>query len=205
MIRTLPRTLAALLCAALLAPASVDAQGSARTYLERRHQEVSRILRDDQDSPAASRRRTQRLTRILSELLDYAALSEAALGEHWSARSEEERAQFVSLLRQLVERNYENNLERILDYEVSYDDEQRRGERTTVTTSARSRLQRRQPPVEIEYTLDQRGGPWRVIDVRTDGVSMVDNYRSQFGRIIERDGWAELIARMQRRLEEGAG
>ena len=110
----------------------------------------------------------------------------------------------MSLLRQLVERNYETNLERILDYEVSYEGEQARGDRTVVTTSARSRAQRRQPPVEIAYAMVQSGGDWRVVDVTTDGVSMVQNYRSQFNRIIDREGWAELISRMERRLEQGA-
>lgn len=209
MTRHLSIVLATFLGAAIVIPAVCPstgaAQGSAQTYLERRHQEVNRILRQDANTDAARRRRTRRLTRILNGLLDYAALAEAALGDHWSERSVEEREHFVALLRQLVERNYENNLERILEYEVSYDDEQRRGEHTLVTTTARSRTQRRQPPVEIEYTLRRTSGQWRVVDVRTEGVSMVDNYRNQFNRIIDRDGWAELIARMERRLEEGAG
>jgi phospholipid transport system substrate-binding protein len=52
--------------------------------------------------------------------------------------------------------------------------------------------------------MQRTDGQWRVVDVATDGVSMVDNYRSQFNRIIVREGWDELISRMQRRLEEGA-
>ena len=48
------------------------------------------------------------------------------------------------------------------------------------------------------------GNEWKVVDVATDGVSMVENYRSQFNRIITRDGWDELLTRMQRRLEQGA-
>jgi len=201
-----PRTLAPLLLvAALLAPSVASAQGSARAYLERRHDEVNRILRQDAETDAARERRSQRLTRLLNQLLDYEGLSEASLGDHWDAHSEEERARFVALLRQLVERNYEANLERILEYEVSYEDERSRGDRTLVTTSARSRTQRRQPPVEIEYTMRSVSGDWRVIDVTTDGVSMVRNYREQFDRIIERDGWDELIARMERRLEEDQG
>ena len=198
----------AALAAALLVPAlpgAALAQGSATAYLEQRHEEVNRLLRQEASSDSARRRRSQRLTRVLEQLLDYASVSEHALGDHWTERSQPERDRFVSLLRQLVERNYEGNLERILEYEVTYENERRRGQQTIVTTSARSRTQRRQPPVEIEYTLVRSGGSWRVVDVRTDGVSMVDNYRSQFDRIIDRDGWSELISRMERRLEEGAG
>jgi len=193
------------LIAALLLPAAAEAQGSARTYLEERHEEVNEILRQDAETDAARERRTTRLTRLLNQLLDYRGVSEAALGDHWEAHTEEERTQFVDLLRRLVERNYETNLARILEFEVTYDDERRRGDSTTVTTQARSRSQRRQPPVEIEYTMRNTGGQWRVFDVTTDGVSMVRNYREQFSRIIDRDGWSELISRMQRRLEEDQG
>lgn len=204
MTRPLPLSAVAFLAALLIAPQAL-AQASARTFLEDQHDDVNEILRADASTDAARARRSERLTRILNQLLDYDSLSEAALSDHWETRSEEQRTQFVSLLRQLVERNYENNLERILEYEVSYDDERRRGERTIVTTSARSRTQRRQPPVEIEYTMRRDGRRWRVVDVTTDGVSMVRNYREQFNRIIDRDGWDELIARMERRLEEDRG
>lgn len=188
-----------------LIPSAGSAQSSARRYLEQKHDEVNRLLRREANTDAARERRTTRLNRILGGLLDYDALSQAALRDHWEGRSTAQREQFVSLLRQLVERNYQGNLERILDYEVSYDDETRRGDRTIVTTSARSRSQRRQPPVEIEYTLIRSGGEYRVVDVRTDGVSMVENYRNQFNRIIDRDGWDELITRMERRLNDDAG
>lgn len=189
---------------ALLAPVpKASAQGSARAYLEGQHHEVNRILQAPASNDAARQRRSARLTELLNDLLDYEALAQAALGEHWEQHTPEERAHFVSLLQQLVQRNYETNLERILDFEVSYEGERRRGEDTLVTTSARSRAQRRQPPVEIEYTMRQQGTHWRVVDVTTDGVSMVQNYRNQFTRIISREGWGELIARMEHRLESG--
>lgn len=187
------------LLATLLPLASASAQDGARAYLERKHEEVNRILRQE-----ASERRSERLRDLLNDLLDYPELSRRALGEHWEQRSEAERQQFVDLLRRLVERNYEGNLERILDFEVTYDRESRRGDLNVVHTTARSRTQRRQPPVQIDYAMRRVDGRWRVVDVSTDGVSMVDNYRAQFHRIIQRDGWGELIARMQRRLEQGA-
>ena len=203
MVRVLLVLIATLLGALTVAP-SAHAQAAQR-HLEAQHREVNRILRQPARSEAARRRRSQRLTEILNGLLDYRTLSESSLGEHWSAQNPAARTRFVELLQQLVERNYETNLERILDYEVSYDSETRRGAHTIVTTSARSRTQRRQPPVEIEYTLHRVEGRWRVIDVRTDGVSMVENYRGQFARIISREGWTELIARMERRLEDSNG
>ncbi len=199
------RTLALAWLIATLAPlATASAQDGPRALLEQRHEEVNRILRQPTANDAARQQRSERLREILNDLLDYEELSRRALGDHWQEHSEAERQQFVDLLRQLVQRNYEGNLERILDFEVTYDRESRRDDLTVVHTTARSRQQRRQPPVSIEYAMHSTGGTWRVVDVTTDGVSMVDNYRSQFHRIIARDGWSELIARMQRRLAEGS-
>lgn len=201
---------AALLAAALaalalfVAPSVAAAQeGPASRFLKQRHDEVSRIMRRSAASDADRQRRSAEVTRILSELLDYQELSRRALGEHWAARTPQQREQFVSLLRQLVERNYEANLERIQDFEVRYTAEEAAGGGATVRTQARSRTERRQPPVEIAYSMHLVEGAWRVFDVNTDGVSLVRNYNRQFNRIIAQDGWDALIARMQERLASG--
>lgn len=188
--------------AVVLVP-SVEAQtGPATRYLRQRNDEVNRILRRDATSAEARTRRSADVTRILSDLLDYEELSRRALAAHWDQHTEAERREFIDLLRQLVERNYEANLERVLDFEVSYTGETADTDGTVVRTEARSRTERRQPPVEITYTLHLQGSSWRVFDVVTDGVSLVRNYRNQFNRIITEHGWPELIRRMRERLAQ---
>ncbi len=103
-----------------------------------------------------------------------------------------------------MERNYRVNLEHILEFEVSYGAETTLAEGAQVHTSARSREDRRQPPVDIEYSMHLVGDAWRVFDVNTDGVSLVRNYQQQFNRIIASDGWAGLIRRMEQRLADGS-
>ena len=193
------------LCAMTLLPAAALAQqlGPASRFMQQRNEEVNRILHRAANDDAARRQRSEQITHMLSDLLDYDELSRRALGDHWGEHNEGDRHQFITLLRQLVERNYENNLERIVDFEVRYTGEAQQGDLVVVHTEARSRAQRRQPPVAIDYTVRQVGQAWKVVDVTTDGVSLVSNYRTQFHRIISRDGWAELIHRMQHRLEQG--
>lgn len=180
-------------------------QGPASRYLEQRHDEVMALIRRPAATDADRARRTQAVTRILSELLDYQELSRRALGAHWETRTPAQRERFVSLLRQLVERQYEQNLERLTDFEVTYTNEAQTSDGTVVTTSARSRVERRQPAVEIAYSMHAEGGTWRVFDVNTDGVSLVRNYHNQFNRIISQSGWDDLIHRMETRLASPAG
>ncbi len=171
--------------------------GPAGRYLEGRHQEVKRILARGQNGGSPE------VTRIISSLLDFEGVSQAALGDHWEERSPQERREFVDLLRTLVERNYQEQLRTTQAYEVTYGDERTRGEMVVVTTTARSTENRRAPEVSIDYHMKRRGNRWIVEDVITDGVSMVRNYRNQFDRIISRDGWDGLMERMRSRVEDG--
>ena len=67
------------------------------------------------------------------------------------------------------------------------------------------RQNRRAPAVSIDYLVVQRDGAWRIVDITVDdGMSMVDNYRNQFERILRREGWDGLMTRMRGRLTEEA-
>lgn len=176
--------------------ASAEAQGGPATrYLRQRNDEVNELLHQP-----ASDARTAGVTRILNDLLDYEELARRSLGTHWEGRTAAQRTEFVDLLRQLVEQQYQTNLERILDFDITYESEVEIDGGRSVVMEARSRTERRQPPINITYSVHLVGSAWRVFDVTTDGVSMVHNYQQQFNRIISADGWDALLTRMRDRL-----
>jgi phospholipid transport system substrate-binding protein len=193
-------TLALPLASLALASPSEAQAGPATRYLRERNDEVNELLRRP-----ASADRDAGVTRILSALLDYEELARRSLGTHWDGRTPEQRTEFVSLLQQLVEQQYQSNLERVLDYEISYLSEGEIEGGRSVATEARSRAARRQPPIAITYAVRRDGSAWRVVDVTTDGVSMVQNYQQQFNRYITSDGWDGLIRRMRERLARSSG
>jgi phospholipid transport system substrate-binding protein len=45
---------------------------------------------------------------------------------------------------------------------------------------------------------------WRIVDIVVDGVSTVQNYRSSFSRIIQKEGIDGLIKRLERGSAGGA-
>jgi phospholipid transport system substrate-binding protein len=190
--------LLAALCGAAHPAAAQPAQ--ARDFLEKRHDAVIRVLRQPSKGEAAKARRDSRLDTMLANLLDYDTLSKRSLASHWDGRSAQERVEFVGLLKQLVERSYKRNLQGTLDYQVRYSDAEAESEGVLVRTVARSKKNPRAPAVSIDYRLHRVGAEWRVYDVITDGVSMVRNYRNQFNRIIDREGWSGLIERMRAKL-----
>lgn len=191
-------SLSALVAIGLLVTAVSHAHADpdeAREVLKREHRAVMRLM----EKPEGAR--SERLDRMVRELLDFQELSRRSLGEHWDERSSAERETFVELLRKLVQRSYTGNVERTLDYEVSYEAAEQEGDVVLVRTTARSKKNPRKPPISIDYRMAENENEWRVFDIITDGVSMVQNYREQFDKIIQEEGWDGLLSRMRSKLE----
>lgn len=198
------RALAALaLLLASVGVAQAQPKADATTFLRARHDEVVKILKQRAAGAQQLEQRNGQLTAKLATLLDYQELSKRALRDHWDGLSEEQRKEFSALLARLVERSYRQNLESTLEFKVDYGGARKQGDETLVQTVARSTKNRRAPEVMIDYTMVPGADDWRVCDVTTDGVSLVANYRSQFNRIIRKDGWKALLERMQKKLDEG--
>ncbi len=135
--------------------------------------------------------------------LDYDTLAKESLKEAWDGLKPEERTEFQGILTKLVRAAYRKSLKRIRDYDVEYVGESKEDSRAIVLTRAKSTTDNREEPVTINYVVSQASGAWRIVDIVTEGSSLVGNYRSQFRRIIKKQGFPELIRRMKTKLEKG--
>lgn len=177
-------------------PGAAFAGVSAQEFIQDRQAKVTDLLK----KPASSARDEQ-IAAVLDGMLDYDRLAREALSQHWANLEESQRKEFTELLKKLVQRNYERNIKNIQGYSVEYLGETAAdGSAVIVRTRAASKKNRREPPVEIDYRLEQVGDEWRVCDIVTEGSSLVRNYRSQFNRIIKKDGYDALVKRLQEKI-----
>jgi phospholipid transport system substrate-binding protein len=145
----------------------------------------------------------KKIAALFDDMLDYPALAEASLGSEWAPRSDAEKAQFSDLLKQLVRKGYERNLKKIVNADIEYIAEDAEGGAMMVKTRAKSKGDAREEPIEIIFKLAEKGGTWRVQDIVTEGVSLVSSYRSQFTKIVKKDGFPALIGKMKDKLAKG--
>jgi phospholipid transport system substrate-binding protein len=160
---------------------------------------------DDELRPllADSRKNESRIVQIVGRLLDFDRLCKDALGKHWEGRTDAEQKEFVTTLTDLIEKNLVTRLSDTRNHIVKYEGEEAAGGKATVTTIVASGPGPRDTQTEIVYKLEQRGRKWVVVDMVTDGVSLVQNYRSQFNKIITNEGWGVMIRKMKDKLAEG--
>jgi phospholipid transport system substrate-binding protein len=158
-------------------------------------------LRDILKQPSPDQKK---MAAIFDATLNYDALAEGSLGSEWAARSDAEKAEFSGLLKQLVRRSYERNLKKTIDYDIEYVSEDAGSNSSIIVkTRAKSRANPNEDPIEVSYKLVQKDGTWLIHDIVTEGVSLVGSYRSQFVKIIKRDGFPKLIQKMKDKLAKG--
>jgi len=73
-----------------------------------------------------------------------------------------------------------------------------RGNRALVKT----RILSKGTEIHIDYKMMKKPNGWKIYDVIIEGVSLVNNYRNQFHRIVTSKGYEELIKRMRTKWEE---
>jgi phospholipid transport system substrate-binding protein len=189
----------------LVAAPSLAAPGPTLT-LKEINGEVDKLLRQ-KPAPGSPEEQKQKqdIKTLAGRLLDYGELAKRSLDKHWDKLSTAQRDEFVTTLRELIERNYVKQLRTNLDYKVLYKNEQLDGDDATVMTVVKVKTQGKTTDAEIVYKLRKVSAKpsddrWVVWDVITDEVSLVRNYRAQFGKIITEKSYDDLIKKMKDKL-----
>jgi phospholipid transport system substrate-binding protein len=155
-------------------------------------------------TPAQRLAREQRrldIRRVAADLFDFDEISRRALSRHWTARSSEEQAEFVRLFTDLLERTYIGRIESYSGEKIMYLGEVVDGPFATVRSKV---VTRRRTETPLDYKLHLRDGRWKVYDVLIDHVSFVATYRSEFGRILQKESYSALVERLRKQNVEAA-
>lgn len=139
-------------------------------------------------------KRREAIRRVAAPVFDWREMTSRTLGQHWQARSEAERTEFVQIFSDLVNRAYITQLERYSGEAIRYISERIEGDLGGVSTRFVTKQGREIP---VDYRVISRDGRWRIYDVVVQGVSLVSNYRSQFDKVIRSSSYPELVKRIR--------
>jgi phospholipid transport system substrate-binding protein len=145
------------------------------------------------------KRQASEVTAKLQKFLDVDELGRRAMRDQWSKLKPAQQAEFSKLLREIVESHYLRALRSELDYDVAYLGEKPHGDEASVSTELHVTRKGKKQVISVDYTLRRDDGAWRVFDIATDGVGLVENYRAQFNQVIAKEGVEGLLARMRKK------
>lgn len=133
--------------------------------------------------------------------IDINELGKRAMVNQWSKLKPNEQTDFLKVLNELIEANYINAQQANVNYTVDYLGEAPNAANDLVVNTA-IKAQRKGRPftMKIDYVMIKKGASYQAVDVITDGVGLVDNYKSTFDKIMKDKGFAGLMTTMNNKL-----
>ena len=144
-------------------------------------------------APESVHERFEVLEGIIAKRFDYQEMGKRTLGKHWRKLSEADRDEFVHLFQRLLSKTYAGNVDGYSGEQVEYLKERKKGNFAEVQTAVASE----KSTISIYYRMLKSTDVWKVYDVVIEGVSLVKNFRSQFGRIIEAESAKGLLEKLR--------
>lgn len=191
----------ALLAATVLVVSAprVSFAGPATDQVKGTVDQVTKILTDPTlKGEKKVQERRARVRKVVLERFGFTEMSKRSLGRYWNERTPQERTEFVRLFTDLLERAYIDRVDGYSGEQVVYEGESVDGSYSEVRTKI---VGKKSQDVSMTYRLLKHDSNWEVYDVIIENVSLVNNYRTQFSKIIRTSSYEALVKRMQAKLE----
>jgi phospholipid transport system substrate-binding protein len=149
------------------------------------------------NTPVAELRQTglpDKALKLINSRFDFSEMTKRSLGAHWNALEANEQQEFIDAYSQMVLRFFGRSVRAAGDETIQYKREVRDGILASVETKVVSGSR---DDFAIDYRLHDIDGQWKVYDVLIDHISIVNNYRAQFERVIAKSSVKELLQRMK--------
>jgi phospholipid transport system substrate-binding protein len=173
--------------------------GGATEAMKTTIDEVLKILQDkDLKQPGRREERRRQLEQIVGDRFDYQEMSRRSLGAPWNALSDKDKEEFVALFRTLLTNSYADKIESYSGEGVQYINERTEKDYAEV----RTKVLTGKVEIPLDYRLLNKGAEWRVYDVVVDGVSLVNNYRGQFSKILRSSNHADLVDQLRKKSDQ---
>jgi phospholipid transport system substrate-binding protein len=138
--------------------------------------------------------RREKLKEVIYQRFDFTEMAKRSLGSEWQRRSPEEQKEFVKLFTDLLERAYLDQIESYNGEKFQYLKEREDNNYAQVDTKI---IDNKGREFSVSYRLLNRNGDWKVYDVVIEDISLVNNYRSQFNRVLAKSPYEQLVKTMK--------
>ena len=167
------------------------------TLVDNTAQEVLAIVRQDKDLRAGNT--TKILDLVEAKILphfDFTRMTRLAMGKNWSKATPEQQQVLVKEFRTLLVRTYSNALSSYSEHTITVEPLKEKAGETDTTVKTKV-INQGQQPIPIDYSMEKTGDDWKVYDVIAEDISLVNNFRSQFNRVISSSSYEELVRRLK--------
>jgi len=143
--------------------------------------------------------RNRLIREAVDDRFDWGEMARRSLGRHWRKRTGPEKKEFVNIYGDLLEQTYMGKVGDYSGEKVVYVAEKVEGDYGIVKVKIANHNDREIP---VMYRLKKKGKDWLVYDISIEGVSFVNNYRTQFNSIIVRSSYNKLVEKLKAKVKK---
>jgi phospholipid transport system substrate-binding protein len=180
---------------------SADVKAGAPTdQVRQTADQVLTLLRNPQFKGADKEsQRRDRLRQIIGNRFNFEEMAKRSLGPGWHRVNAQDQKRFVELFTDLLEKSYADQIESYNGEKIVYGRENITQDQAEVDTKV---INKKGQEFTVNYKLQSNNGDWKVYDVVIDSVSLVNNYRSQFNRILAKSSFDDLLKKLEAKSPE---
>jgi phospholipid transport system substrate-binding protein len=149
-------------------------------------------------SPSKAEERRRLIREAVDERFDWEEMARRSLARYWNQRTPEEKSEFVRIYSDLLERTYLEKVEGYSGEKVVYEGESIEKEFAVVNVKIATK---KKSDIHVQYRFKKEGNKWLIYDVSIEGVSLVNNYRTQFNSIILQSSYENLVKKLKEKVE----
>jgi phospholipid transport system substrate-binding protein len=138
--------------------------------------------------------RVDRLREAVEPIFDFEEMAKRSLGPHWRRRTPAEQQEFVKLFQEFMEKVYSDKLDLYEGEKIVFGKETIDQDFAQVESSI---INNKGETISIIYKLRRADTKWKVYDAVVENISFINNYRSQFDRVIKSSSYEELVKRLR--------
>ena len=147
-----------------------------------------------------SQGRTDALLHAVEQTFDFSVMAQFLVGVPWGDTPASEQALLVTALKRYTAARLARRFDRFANQQFIVDPTVlERGPDRVVKTQL---LAPGDAPVHIDYRMREYDGLWKVIDVYSDGVSLLSTERADVSSTLDAGGTAALVTRLQQAAEQ---
>lgn len=165
---------------------------------------VLQILEDPQYAdPVRRGDLREQIRSVTNPMFDFELIAKRATGRyHWeNSFTAQQRQEFTDLFAEFLGNNYLTQINgTVKGLKVEYLDEMLDG--SGKRAKVRTKVPGSNSDVAVDYSMGLKDGKWKIYDVYVEGVSLVQNYQSQFRSLFDKESAAQVIDRLKRKIEE---
>ena len=140
-----------------------------------------------------------KIREIINEVFNFNLIAQRSVGRYWKGFTPDEKQMFTDVFSELLSRSYIQKIQGEFKNEtVVYLEEQAiSADKYLVQT----KIIRGNGDIPVDYNLQLMNNSWKVYDIHVEGVSLVQNYRTQFNKILLQESPSQLIEKIKNKTQ----